>query len=41
MLGQVKLATFVAAQGADQINGIEVSALGEHLFLAGIIQVNL
>ena len=41
MFGQVELLALVPAKSTYQINGIEMRALGEHLFLAGIVEVNL
>ena len=40
-VGQIEGLTLVVLNGAYEVNGVEVSALGEHLHVFGIVLVNL
>ena len=41
VIGQVELLAFVVPHGTDEVNGIEVSALGEHLHVGFVVLVYL
>ena len=40
-VGQIELLSLIVSNCADEVNGIEVSALREHLHVLGIVLVNL